>query len=97
MVVISDKVKDSMDYDPVEFIIKSGTVERSIIPDGIYTYEKVAGKDRTLAIVESDDIGIVIVLKIFHIHVQQISIGTEDDIYISYLALFIQSNSLEPG
>ena len=92
MVVISDKVKDSMDYDPVEFIIKSGTVERSIIPDGIYTYEKVAGKDFTFTIIERYYIDIVIVLELFLVDLKEIRVGTKYDVYISELLSFVFCN-----
>ena len=72
MIIIPDEVKQSVNYNPVQFLGKLSTIKRRIIPNGINTYKQVSGKNVSLAVIEGNDIGEVIVLKILHIDVQDI-------------------------
>ena len=67
------------DY-PVEFVLKLCSVLYSIISYCIYTYKKISGKTVTFTVVKSYNIGEVVMLEIFLIHIKNIIVGTENNI-----------------
>ena len=83
MIIITYKMKYSMNNDPVQLFLEVGTVLDGILPDTVNTYEKITGQPVTLAIIESDDVSEVIMLKIFLIDIQDIIVRTEDYIDIT--------------
>ena len=85
-----------MDNDTVEFIGKLGSVEGGILPDGIDTYEKITGKVVAFTIIESYDVSEIVVLKIFHVDIKNVIVGTEYYVNITYLPDFTAGNDLEP-
>lgn len=97
MVIISDKVKKSVDNDSVEFILEFSIVEKSIFPDRIHADEQISGKNILLTIVERNDVSEVIMLKILHIDIEDIGIGTEYDVYSTQSLHFTLCNKLKPG
>ena len=96
MVVIADKVEKTMDDYPVQFIAEFSPVERSVFTDGIDAYEKVPAENVSLAIIESNYIGIIIVLEIFEIDIKDIIVRTENYGYIPEAADFAFRNDFEP-
>lgn len=97
MVIISDKVKKPVDNDSVEFILEFSIVEKSIFPDRVHADEKISGKNILLTIVERNDVSEVIMLKILHIDIEDIGIGTEYDVYSTQFLHFTLCNKLKPG
>ena len=77
MVIVADEVQQAVHDDAIELIRKLRPVKSGILPHGIYGDEKVSGEAVSLAVIEGDDIGIIIVLQIFYIDIQYIIIGTE--------------------
>lgn len=75
MIIITYKMKYSMNDDPVQLFLEVGTVLDGILPDTVNTYEKITGQPVTLAIIESDDVSEVIMLKIFLIDIQDIIVS----------------------
>ena len=98
MIIVTDKMKESVDDYPVQFLIeRSGPVNGGIIPDTVYANEKIAGKDVPLAIVESYDVGKVVVLKILHIHIENIIVRAEYYVNIAHFPDLAARNEAEPG
>ena len=85
-----------MNDDPVELIGKLSPILDGIFPDRIDTDEKITGKSVTLAIIESDDIREIIMLKIFLIDIQYIIVRTEDYGNVSNPSYFTLGNKPEP-
>lgn len=96
MVVISDKMEDTMYDDPVKFIRKLGIVKNRILTHRIHTYEKIAGENVALAIVKSDYVSKIIMLQILLIDVQYIIVRAENDIHITQLPDFAAGYGLQP-
>lgn len=96
VVVIADEMKKPMDDDPVEFILKFSPELDCILPYGIDAYEKVTGKTVALAIVESDDVGKVVVLEELLVDVEDIVIGTEDYGNVPYSEYLAFGRKLKP-
>jgi hypothetical protein len=97
MIIISDEMKKAVNDDPVELIGKLGPVERGVLPDGIYAYEKVSGETVSFTIIESNDVRIIIVLQIFYIDIQNIIIGAEYNRNVSQTLGFTLRYKLEPA
>lgn len=97
MVIISDKVKKPVDNNSVEFILEFSIVEKSIFPDRVHADEQISGKNILLTIVERNDVSEVIMLKILHIDIEDIGIGTEYDVYSTQFLHFTLCNKLKPG
>jgi hypothetical protein len=79
VIIITDEMQKTVDNNPVKFVLKRGPVINGIFADGIDTDEKIAGKTVAAAIVESDDIRVIIVLEILEINVKDVIIRTEND------------------
>ena len=73
-----------MDHDSVKLIFEFGSILDGILSYSIYTDEKITGKTVTLTIVESDDVGEIVMLKIFLIDIKKIVVWTENDIDLAY-------------
>lgn len=96
MVVISDKMEDTMYYDPVKLIRELGTVKHGIFAHGIHAYEKIAGENVALAIVKSDYVSKIIVMQILLVDVQYIIVRAENNIDIPQLPDFASGYGLQP-
>ena len=96
MVVIADQVQDPMNDYTVQLVLEIGSIESRILPDRIDADEQVAGKGVALTIIESDDVGIVIVLKIFKIDVQNILVRTKNDGNVTKFPHLTLGNKFEP-
>ena len=72
MIVVTDQMKYTMNNHPVQLILELGTIFDSILPDSIDTDEQVSRKFITLAVIKSDDICKIVMLKILLIYIQYI-------------------------
>ena len=81
----------------VKFLFEFGSVLGSIFPYAVDTYEKITGESVSLAVIKCNDIGEVIVLKIFLVYIQYIIIRTEDYRYVPYPSYLAFGNKLEPA
>ena len=97
MVIVTDQVQDPMNNHPVQFIGECGSIMLGIVPDRIDADEKVSAEAVALTVVESDDICEIIMLEIFHVHVQDIIVRTENDGDVSETADFALRDELEPA
>ena len=64
MIIISDKMKKTMNDDTVKLILKFSPILDSILSNTIYTYKEVTGKTVTFTIVKSNDVSKVVMLEI---------------------------------
>ena len=97
MVVISDKMEKAMDHNPEEFLLKgSGSISDGIFAYGIHAHENVAGQKFSFAIVESNDIGEIVMGKIFLIDIEDVIVGTKYYVNLSETSHFAFGYSLEP-
>ena len=97
MIIISDEMKDAMNDHPVEFIFEISSILDGIFTDRIYTDEKITRKLVSLAIIESDDVGEIIMLKIFLIDIKNIIVRTEYDRYVADASDFAFCDKTKPA
>jgi hypothetical protein len=83
MVIVTYKVQQAMDDDTVKFLVETRFEIDGIVTDAVHTYEKVTGKDITFAIIESDDVSIIVMMEIFPVHTEKILVRTENDIDVA--------------
>ena len=67
-----------MNNHPIKFILKLSSKLGGIFPYGVHAYKKVSRETVTFAVVESDDVSEIVVLKKLLIDVQNIVVGTEN-------------------
>ena len=67
-----DKMKKTVNDDPIQFIFEFSSILKSVFTDRIYTYEKITGKFIAFTIIKCDYIGKIVVLQIFLIYIQYI-------------------------
>ena len=96
MVVIADKMQQPVHDYPIQFIGKLRPVKGGVLLHGINADEKVSGEAVSLTIIESDNVGIIIVLQIFYIDVQNIIIGAKYYSNVTEALGLALRNKLEP-
>lgn len=96
MIIVTDKMKKTMNDYPIEFIIEFGTVKNRIFLDGVYTDEKVSGKILSFTIIKSYDISEVIMLEILHIDIKNVVVGTEYYVDVTYFSDLAAGNGFQP-
>ena len=72
MIVISDKMQNSVNDNPVQLLREFSTIKQSVILYGIYADEEIAGKNVIFAVIKGDNIRKIVVLKIFHIYIKNV-------------------------
>ena len=97
MVVIADKMKQSVYDDPVEFLGEVRLVINRVFPYRIDADKKIAGESVSFAVIEGNYVGKIIVLKILFINLKDVVVGTENYIDLPEFFLFQASNGLKPG
>ena len=83
-----------MDYNTVKLIGKLGSVSKRVLPNRVNGYEQISGELVTLTIIEGNNIREIVVLEIFHIHIQNIIIRTENNGNIAQSADFALRHQL---
>jgi hypothetical protein len=97
MIVIADEMENTVDHYPVEFVLEGSPVIKSVLPDGVNAYEEISGEPVTLAVIESDDISEIVMLKIAHVDIQDIIVRTENDGDVPHPADFAAGNHPQPS
>lgn len=97
MVIVTYQVKQAMNHHAIQFLVEVDAIELGIILHAVYTDEQISTEDILLAVIESDDVGKVIVLEIFHINVEDIVIRTENDVNVTYLFNLAFGDKFEPS
>ena len=69
MIVITDKVQKTMDDDAIEFVSELRPVESGVLTNAVYADKKVTREAIAFAVIESDNVCIIIVLQIFYIDI----------------------------
>ena len=89
-------MQDTVDDDPVKFGFISSSELFCIGANGIQTDEQVAGNPVSLAVVECDDIGVIIVLQILEVYFQNLFVGAEDIGYFTYSLIICSGYGFYP-
>lgn len=97
MVVIADKMKQSVYDDPVEFLGKVCLIINGVFPYRIDADEKVAGESVSFAVIKGNYVGKIIVLKILFINLKDVVVGAENYIDLPEFFHFQACNGLKPG
>ena len=97
MIVITYKMKNTVNDDSVKFGIEICFIEICIVPYSIDTDEKVTGKNITLTIIESDDVSIVMMIKGPDIDIENVRVWTKNNVYLSYSAILSHGDGLDPS
>ena len=90
-------MKNTVDNDAVKLGIEICLIEICIVPYSIDTDEKVAGKNIALAVIKSDDVSIVMMIKGSDVDIENIRVGTENDIDLTDAAVLSLGNCLQPS
>ena len=90
-------MKDTMYHHAVEFIRELRTISNRIFPNTVDTDKQVAGNFISFAIIKRDDIGKIIVLEVFQVHVQDVIIRTENNRDVSQPADLTFGDQAEPA
>jgi len=97
VVVVTNQMKETMNDDPVEFLIELGTIFNGILTNGVDTDEQISGKLVSLTIVESDNVGKIVMLKITHVDIKDVIVGTKYYVNIAYGSDLTASDKLQPA
>ena len=97
MIVITYKMKNTVDNDSVKLGIEICLVKCRIVPDSIDTDEKVTGKNIPLAVIKSNDVSIVMMIEGSDIDIENVRVGTENDIDLTDAAFLSLGNYLQPS
>ena len=97
VVVVTNQMKKTMNDDPVEFLIELGTIFNGILTNGVDTDEQISGKLVSLTIVESDNVGKIVMLKITHVDIKDVIVGTKDYVNIAYGSDLTAGDELQPA
>ena len=83
--------------DSVKFGIEICFIVIGIVPDSIDTDKKVAGKNIPLAVIKSNDVGIVMMIQGSDVDIENVRVGTENDIDLTDAAFLSLGNCLQPS
>lgn len=97
VVVVTNKMKKTMNDDPVEFLIELGTIFNGILTNGVDTDEQISGKLVSLTIVESDNVGKIVMLKITHVDIKDVIVGTKNYVNIADSSDLTAGDELQPA
>ena len=89
-------MKQTVNNDTIQLIIERRRKFRGIVTNRIYTDKEIARKNIALTIIKSNDISIIIMLKVLHIDIEDIRVRTENNINITDIPLFGLGNKIEP-
>ena len=97
MIVITDQVQQAMYHDTMKLIVKLGPIFMGVLPDRIDANEQVSGQGLALAVIKSDDVCEIVMLKVTHVHIKYIIVGTEYYVNIANLADLASGNHFQPA
>ena len=90
-------MENSVDDHPVKFFFEIGSEFNGVFTYTVHTDEKISGQYLSFAIVEGYDVGEIIMLELLHVDIENVIVGTENDIDVPYLPDFTAGNHLEPA
>ena len=90
-------MKNTVDNDTVQLGIEICLVKCSIVPDSIDTDKKVAGKNIPLAVIKSDDVSIVMMIEGPDVDIENVRVGTENNIDLTDAAFLSLGDGLDPS
>ena len=96
MVIISDQVKQAMDDDTVQFIVKLGSIKQRVLADGIDADEQIAGQDVSFTVIKCNDVREIVMAKIALVYVKDIVVRRKYDIDRSQLTDFTLGDKFQP-
>lgn len=96
VIVITDQMEETMDDHAVKFLIELGTIFNGILTDSADTDEKVAGEFVAFAIVKSNDVSKIVMLKVAHVDIEDVIVGTKDYVNITDGPDFATSDKFQP-
>ena len=96
VVVVTNQMKKTMNNDPVEFLIELGTIFNGILTNGVDTDEQISGKLVSLTIVKSNDVSKIVMLKVAHVDIEDVIVGTKDYVNITDGPDFATSDKFQP-
>jgi hypothetical protein len=97
VVVVTNQMKKTMNDDPVEFLIELGTIFNCILTNCVDTDEQISGKLVSLTIVESDNVGKIVMLKITHVDIKDVIVGTKNYVNIADSSDLTAGDELQPA
>ena len=89
-------MKQGMDNHPVQFLFVSSMVFLGIGPHRVQTDKHVARQDFPLDIVKGNHVGVVIVIQIFSVHIQDIGVTAKNKRNSSNLTGIVACDNPEP-
>src|SRR5690606_11305893 len=93
----SAKEETSWSQQALKFLIERNTKLAGIVPDPIDTYIYVAhNRPFPDAVVEGEDVGIVVMLQVAAVQIEQVGVRAEDKVDFSQLDLLLGGDPLEP-
>ena len=96
VIVITDKMEETMDYYAVKFLVELGPIFDCIIADGVDTDEEVSRKFVAFTIIKGDDVGEIVMLKIAYVDIKDVIVGTKYYVNIADGSDFASSDKLQP-
>ena len=81
----------------VEFLIELATIFNGILTNGVDTDEQISGKLVSLTIVESDNVGKIVMLKITHVDIKDVIVGTKNYVNIADSSDLTAGDELQPA
>ena len=97
MIVVTYQMEKTVNHNAAEFRGKLSSVKRRVLADRVDTYEKISGENIAFHIIESNDIGIVVVSQIIDIHIQDVRVGAKNYVNIAYSLSFSFCDETEPA
>ena len=96
MIIITQKMENSMDNDSVQFLLKFRMEMGGIVGNRIDTDNKITRDNIPFAIVECNDISIIVMMQKFLVDRKDMLIGAELNAYVSYHAFLGLDNLAKP-
>ena len=91
-------MQNAMDDDAVQLLFKGKTKTFGICANGVEADEEVAADEfGTAAVVEGDDVCVVVVLQELTVHAQDFLVVDEDVVDVASATTIGGSNSTDPG
>ena len=90
-------MKTTVDNDTVQLGIEICLVKCRMVRDSIDTEEEVAGKNIHRAVIKSDDVSIVMMIEGSDVDIENVRVGTENDIDLTDAAFLSLGNCLQPS
>ena len=92
----SNQMKQAMNHDAPEFFLKHNTLIFSIFHNTLKGNEQVSGQQHAVAVVERDDVGEGVVVKVGPVVLEQFLVGAGNDADIAKTATVMGGHLFQP-